>query len=73
MRLPSVETETKIKDGHTSFIWLKNTKKVKEIQIDLTKKVKLINNKQEAIWTLLLKMTEVARPKHIRVVKTETF
>ena len=41
------ETETKIKDGHTNLIWLENTKKIIEIQIDLTNKVKLINNKQE--------------------------
>ena len=72
-RLPYVETKTKIKDGHTNFIWLENTKKVTEIQIDLTNKVKIINNKQESIWTPLLKMTEVARLQHIRVVETETF
>ena len=71
-RLPSVETKTKNKDGHTIFIWLKNTKKVTEIHIDLTKKVKLINNKQELIWTPLLKITEVAKLRHIRVVETET-
>ena len=47
--------------------------KVTEIQIDLTNKVKIINNKQESIWTPLLKMTEVARLQHIRVVETETF
>ena len=38
-KLPSVETETNIKDGNTTCIWLENTKKVKELQIDFTKKV----------------------------------
>ena len=46
-RLPIVETETKIKDGHTNFILLENTQKVTEIQIDLTNKVKFTNNKEE--------------------------
>ena len=46
--------------------------KVTEIQIDLTNKVKIINNKQESIWTPLLKMTEVARLRHIWIVETET-
>ena len=69
-RLPNVKTETKIKYGHTNFIWLETTKKVTEI--DLTNKVKLINNKQELIWTPLLKLTEVARLKQIEVVETET-
>ena len=42
-------------------------------KIDLTNKVKLINNNQESIWTPLLKMTEVARLRQIKVVETETF
>ena len=54
-------------------MWLKNTKKVTEIQNDLKTKIKSINNKQESILKLLLKMTEVARLRHIRVVETETF
>ena len=73
LRLPNVKTETKIKDGYTNFIWLKNTKKVTEIQIDLKNKAKSINNKQESIWTPLQKTTAVARLRHIRVVKTEFF
>ena len=60
-------------DRYHNFIWLKNTYKFTEIQIDLKNKVKLIYNKQESIWTPLLKMTEVARPRHNRVVETETF
>ena len=72
-RLPNVKTETKIKDGHTNLIQLENAKKFIEIQMDLTKKVKLINNKQESIWTPVIKMSEVARLRHIRIVETETF